>query len=59
MPRKPSNKKRYNFLIDSSVYEDFSLLCEELGLVRSKTIEIFLKKFNKEHKEKLKELKKK
>ncbi len=59
MPRKPSNKKRYNFLIDSSVYDDFSLLCEELGLVRSKTIEIFLKKFNKEHKEKLKELKKK
>jgi len=59
MPRKPSKKKRYNFLINRSVYEDFSLLCDDIGLVRSKTIENFLKKFNKENKEKLKKLKNK
>jgi hypothetical protein len=58
MPRKPSNKKRYNFLIDRSVYEDFSLLCEELGLVRSKNIENNMKEFIEENKELLKKLKK-
>ena len=59
MVQKPSNKKRYNFLIDADVYEDFSLLCEELGLVRSKNIENNMKKFIEEHKELLKKLKEK
>ncbi|MBW2996159.1 hypothetical protein KY332_02530 [Candidatus Woesearchaeota archaeon] len=58
MEQKRSNKKRYNFLIDADVYEDFSLLCEELGLVRSKNIENNMKKFIEEHKELLKKLKK-
>ena len=58
MPKKKSNKDRYNFLIDKAVYEDFSLLCEELGLVRSKKLENFMKEFIEQNKEKLKELKK-
>jgi hypothetical protein len=58
MARKRSNKQRYNFLIDRAVYDDFSLICEELGLVRSKNLERYMKKFVEEHKELLKELKK-
>ena len=58
MGKKRSNKKRYNFLLDKDVYDDFSLICEELGLVRSKNIEIHLRKFVKENKELLKKLKK-
>ena len=50
MARPKSNKKRCNFLIDSDVYSDFSLLCEELGLVRSKNLEIFMRKFIEEKK---------
>ena len=59
MARQKSNKKRYNFLIDSEVYEDFSLLCEELGLVRSKKLEIHMKQFIDENKELIKRLRKK
>ena len=59
MPRKRSNKKRYNFLIDRDVYDDFSLLCEELGLVRSKNLELHMKKFIEENKELIDKLKKK
>lgn len=56
--RKPkSNKDRYNFLIDKGVYDDFSLLCEELGMVRSKKLEIFMKQFAEENRELLKKLK--
>jgi len=58
MARKRSNKQRYNFLIDRDIYDDFSLICEELGLVRSKNLERYMKKFVDEHKELLKELKK-
>jgi len=57
MARPKSNKKRYNFLIDGGVYEDFSLLCEELGLVRSKKLEIHMKKFIEKNKDMLKKLK--
>jgi len=57
MPKKKSNKDRYNFLIDKSVYADFSLLCEELGLIRSKKLEHFMKKFNEEQIELLKKMK--
>jgi hypothetical protein len=57
MPRKKSNKERYNFLIDKNVYRDFSMLCEELGLVRSKNLENYMKKFNEENKSLLKKLK--
>ena len=59
MARKRSNKQRYNFLIDRDTYDDFSLLCEELGLVRSKNLERYMKKFIEEHKSLLAELKKK
>jgi hypothetical protein len=59
MVKPKSNKSRYNFLIDSSAYEDFSILCEELGLVRSKNLEIYMKKFIEENKKLLAELKKK
>ena len=58
MGKKRSNKQRYNFLIDKDIYDDFSLICEELGLVRSKNLERYMKKFVDEHKELLKELKK-
>jgi len=59
MPRPKSNKHRYNFLIDKETYESFSLICEELGLVRSKKLEIFMKQFIEKHKALLEELKKK
>jgi len=52
MPRPKSNKKRYNFLIDSDTYDRFSLICEELGLVRSKKLEIYMKKFIDENNKK-------
>ena len=51
-------KKRYNFLIDKETYSKFSLLCEELGLVRSKNLELHMKKFIEEQKDVLKRLKK-
>ena len=57
--KRRSNKQRYNFLIDRDVYDDFSLLCDELGLVRSKNLENHMKKFIEEHKELLKKLKEK
>ena len=57
MKQKRTNKQRYNFLIDASVYEDFSLLCGELGLVRSKNIENHMKEFIEKNKELLKKLK--
>ncbi|MGM5488063.1 MAG: hypothetical protein ACQESG_03895 [Nanobdellota archaeon] len=57
MAKQKSNKGRFNFLIDESTYQDFSLLCEELGLVRSKHIENYMKKFIQEHKEELKRIK--
>ena len=59
MARPKSNKGRYNFLIDQDVYSDFSLICEDLGLIRSKKLENSMKKFVEEHKELLKKLKKK
>lgn len=58
MARPKSNKKRYNFLIDADVYNDFSLLCEELGLIRSKKLEIAMKEFMLENKDLLEKLKK-
>ncbi len=45
MARKSSGKERYNFLIDKSVYDDFSLLCDDLGLVRGKQVENFMRDF--------------
>ena len=57
MIKKGSNKHRYNFLIDREVYDDFSLLCEELGIVRSKKLERAMKEFVEENKELLKKLK--
>jgi hypothetical protein len=57
MVKRGNNKQRYNFLIDKAVYDDFSLLCEELGLVRSKKLENAMKEFIEENKELLKKLK--
>ncbi|MFH0978296.1 MAG: hypothetical protein V1837_03250 [Candidatus Woesearchaeota archaeon] len=59
MPRHHSDKERYNFLIDRSVYDDFSMLCEDLGLVRSKKLENYMKQFIEENKQLLKKLKEK
>ena len=55
--KKKSNKNRYNFLIDKDTYKDFSLICEELGIVRSKTVERYMKEFIEGHKELLAKLK--
>lgn len=53
MANKKSIKKgRYNFLIDASVYKEFSEICEEKGLVRSKQLENYMKKIVKEQKDK-------
>lgn len=54
---KKAEKGRYNFLINSTVYDDFSLLCEEQGLVRSKQVEHLLKRFLEEHEQELKKIK--
>lgn len=43
MVRKSKQKGRYNFLIDSAVYEEFSKLCDENGLVRGKQVELLMK----------------
>ena len=56
--KRKTNKQRYNFLIDRGTYDDFSLLCEELGLVRSKKLERYMKKFIEYHQDLLDELKK-
>ena len=42
---KKKRKGRYNFLLDSDVYEEFSKICEQQGLVRGKKIELLLKEF--------------
>ena len=57
MARPKSNKERYNFLIDKEVYNDFSMICEEEGLVRSKQLEKFMKEFNEARAEILKRVK--
>ena len=57
MARPKSNKNRYNFLIDKDTYDDFSLICEELDLVRSKKLELHMKEFVEKHKSMLKKLK--
>ena len=54
--KKGSNKVRVNFLLDKQTYEDFSLICEELGLVRSKNIEHHLRRFIADKKKLLEEL---
>ena len=54
MARPKSNKKRYNFLIDSDTYDSFSEICEELGLVRSKKLEIYMKDFIEQKKKDMK-----
>jgi len=59
MQKKKGSKERYNFLIDKTVYEDFSLICDELGLIRSRNIEKHLQKFIEENMDILKEVKKK
>ena len=43
-------KRRYNFLIDKGVYEEFSIFCEENGLVRGKQVELMLKEFMRKRK---------
>ena len=48
---KSSKKGRYNFLIDPKVYADFSQICDEHGLIRSKKIELLMKAFVDEQSE--------
>ncbi len=55
MAKQKGPKDRYNFLIDTSVYKEFSALCEELGFVRSKKVEHFMQAFIFEHRKKLDE----
>ncbi|MFT4303152.1 MAG: hypothetical protein ACMXYG_01185 [Candidatus Woesearchaeota archaeon] len=50
MAKKAVNKQRYNFLIDKKVYDEFSSLCNEFGLVRSKKVELFMKEFVEQNK---------
>lgn len=57
MPKKRSKKDRFNFLIDRAVYDDFSLICEEEGLVRGKIVEKAMKKIIEDYKHILKRLK--
>ena len=57
MARPKSNKDRYNFLIDKDTYEDFSLVCDEEGFVRSKQVEKFMKEFIEKNQELIKKLK--
>lgn len=45
MKKKGFSKGRYNFLIDKKTYDDFSIICEELGLIRSKNLENYMKEF--------------
>jgi len=45
-------KGRYNFLIDESVYKEFSAVCEQLGMIRSKNLENHMKEFIKRNKAK-------
>jgi len=59
MAKKASGKDRYNFLIDKPTYEDFSMICDELGLVRSKKVENYIRQFVEENKELLKKLRQK
>jgi len=54
-----TNKDRYNFLIVKDVYEEFSSICDEMGLVRSKKLENYMKQFIEENKQTLKKLKEK
>ena len=51
MPRPKSNKERYNVLIDKETYAEFSGICDEEGLVRSKKVEKFMKEFIEKNKE--------
>lgn len=57
MVKKKIKKGRYNFLISEEIYSDFALICDELGLIRSKKVEHFMQDFIDEHKTLLKKLK--
>lgn len=45
MSRKKSTKGRYNFLIEQEIYDKFSTICDELGLVRSRNLERYMQGF--------------
>ncbi|MBU2560688.1 MAG: hypothetical protein KKD17_00160 [Nanoarchaeota archaeon] len=49
--KKKRKKGRYNFLIDESVYLEFSQLCDELGIIRSKSVENHMREFVRKNKE--------
>ncbi len=57
--KKGDTKGRYNFLLDTQTYADFSMLCDDLGFVRSKKVEQYLKQFILEHQAELLQLKEK
>ncbi|MBW2972070.1 hypothetical protein KY359_03465 [Candidatus Woesearchaeota archaeon] len=52
--KQKKTKGRYNFLIDESVYLEFSQLCDELGIIRSKSVENHMREFIKKKKEMIK-----
>lgn len=58
MPKKRSSKGRFNFLIDNSVYDDFSIICDEEGFVRGKIVEKAMKKFIEDYRHVLERVKK-
>ncbi len=58
MGKRSSDKGRYNFLIDKDTYDDFSVICEEQGLVRSKKLENYMKQFINKHKKLLDQIRK-
>ena len=45
MGRPKSGKERYNFLLDKGIYQEFSHICDERGLIRSKQVELALRQF--------------
>lgn len=49
--KKRQKKGRYNFLIDESVYIEFSQVCGDMGMIRSKNIENHMKEFVRKNKE--------
>lgn len=57
MKKNRQIKGRYNFLIDKNTYDIFSVLCERLGLVRSKNLENYMREFIEKNKELLERIK--
>lgn len=44
-------------MIEQEIYDNFSLICERLGLIRSKNIENYMREFIEKNKELLEKMK--